>query len=65
MSSRQIPKKIKYRDSLPLSKNSKVNFKALEAEGLDGTEITINIEETNLSVGNIEIELPNNKIKRK
>lgn len=65
MSSRQIPKKIKYRDNLPLSKNSKVNFKALEAEGLDGTEITINIEETNLSVGNIEIELPNNKIKRK
>lgn len=50
---------------MPLSKNSKVNFKALEAEGLDGTEITINIEETNLSVGNIEIELPNNKIKRK
>ena len=63
MSSRQIPKKIKYRENLPLSKNSKVNFKALEQEGIDGTEITVNIEETNLSVGKIQIILPNCKKK--
>ena len=65
MSSRQIPKKIKYRDSLPLSKNSKINFKALEQEELDGTEITVNIQETNLSVGSINIIVPHNKVKRK
>ena len=63
MSSRQIPTKIKYRESLPLTKNSKINTKALQQEGLDGEEVSVIIQETNLSVGNIEIVLPNNKIK--
>ena len=65
MSSRQIPTKIKYRDSLPLTKNSKVNFNALKDEGLDGEEVTINIQETNLAVGSIDIVLPQNKVKKK
>lgn len=63
MSSRQIPAKIKYRDSLPLTANSKVNFNALINEGYDGSEISINVEETNLSVGTIEVVLPEQKVK--
>ncbi len=58
MSSRQIPAKIKYRDSLPLTANSKVNFNALTNEGYDGSEISVNVEETNLAVGTIEVVLP-------
>lgn len=58
MSSRQIPRKVKYRDSLPMTKNSKTNFNALINEGLDGTEISVNVEETNISVGKIDIILP-------
>ncbi len=64
MSSRQIPAKIKYRDSLPLTANSKVNFNALINEGYDGSEISVNVEETNLSVGTIEVVLPEQKAKK-
>lgn len=58
MSSRQIPRKIKYRDSLPMTKNSKTNFNELINEGIDGSEVSINVEETNISVGKIDIILP-------
>ncbi len=58
MSSRQIPRKIKYRDSLPMTKNSKTDFNELIKEGLDGTEVSVNVEETNISVGKIDILLP-------
>ena len=65
MSSRQIPAKVKYREFLPLTANSKVNYNALINEGYDGTEIEINVEETNLAVGKIEIIDPNEKAKVK
>lgn len=55
MSSRQIPSKWRIRQSMPLTANSKVNFNALQEEGLDGSEITVEIEETNLSVGEIRV----------
>lgn len=55
MSSRQIPSKFKIREFMPLTKNSKVNFNALIAEGLTGDEISVNVEETNLNVEKIEI----------
>ena len=58
MSSRQIPRKIKYRDFLPMTKNSKTNYNALIEEGIDGSEISVNVEETNISVGKIDIILP-------
>ena len=58
MSSRQIPAKVKYREKLPLTANSKVNFNALINEGIDGTEVSVNVEETNLAVGTIDIVLP-------
>ena len=44
---------------MPLSKNSKVSFNELIKEGLDGTEINVDVEETNLSVGNIEVYTSN------
>lgn len=55
ISSRQIPSKWKIRQSMPLTANSKVNFNALQQEGLDGSEVIVEIEETNLSVGEIRI----------
>lgn len=58
MSSRQIPAKFRIRESLPLSKNSKVSFNELINEGLTGNEINVDVEETNLSVGNIKIYKP-------
>ena len=58
MSSRQIPRKVKYRDNLPMTKNSKTDFNALIKEGLDGTEVSVNVEETNISVGKIDIIVP-------
>ena len=59
MSSRQIPSKFRIRKNMPLSKNSKVSFNELIKEGLDGTEINVDVEETNLSVGNIEVYTSN------
>lgn len=58
MSSRQIPAKFRIRESLPLSKNSKVSFNELINEGLTGNEINVDVEETNLSVGDIKIYKP-------
>lgn len=55
MSSRQIPSKFKFRDSFPLTKNNKVDFLALNNEELDGSEICVDVEETNLNVGEIKI----------
>lgn len=55
MSSRQIPSKFKFRDSLPKTKNAKVDFITLSNEEFDGSEINVSVYETNLTVGNIEI----------
>lgn len=55
MSSRQIPSKFRFRESMPLTKNGKTNFNALIDEGLDGTEINVDVEETNMSVGSIRV----------
>lgn len=55
MSSRQIPSKFKIREKMPLTKNSKVDFNTLTNEGLDGSEITIDVMETNLNVEDIKI----------
>ena len=55
MSSRQIPAKFKVREKMPLTKNSKVDFNKLRNEPLDDTEINVKVDETNLSVGSIDI----------
>ncbi len=61
MSSRQIPSKFKIRKSIPLTKNSKIDFNRLISEGIVGNEINVDVDETNLSVGNIEIYVSNKK----
>ena len=55
VSSRQIPSKFKFRSELPLTRNGKLDFKAIINEGLTGEEISVILEETNISIGNIEI----------
>ena len=55
MNSRQIPSKFKIRESLPLNKGNKVDFKSLEAEGVSGDEINVVVDETNVAVENIDI----------
>ena len=55
MSSRQIPSKFIFKQSLPLTKNSKVNYNLLSNEPFNGKEIDVKVTETNLSVGEIKI----------
>ena len=57
ISSRQIPSKFKIRESLPLTKNNKVDFKTLEKEKLDDISniVNVDVEENLQEVGNIRI----------
>ena len=55
MNSRQIPSKFKIRESLPLNKGNKVDFKALEAEELSGDEISVVVNDTNVAIESIDI----------
>lgn len=55
VSTRQIPSKIRFMDSVPLTSNGKVDYKALEKMSIDGTEINIDFEEDSMSVGDIRI----------
>lgn len=65
MSSRQIPSKFKIRNSMPITKNGKVDFNSLKNEQLDGTEINVIVNETNLSVDSIDIYKGKKNIKVK
>lgn len=64
MSSRQIPSRFKIRNSFPITKNSKIDINYLKNEGLDGSEIIVDVNETNLAVDDIKIYV-NDHIKRK
>ena len=55
VSTRQIPTRFKFRTELPVSKNSKIDFNAITKEEISGDEIAVDMEETNISVGNINI----------
>lgn len=61
VSSRQIPSKFKFRSEIPLTRNGKVDFKALINEGLTGEEISVILEETNISIGEIQVVSENRK----
>lgn len=56
VSTRQIPALFRFRERLPLTANSKVNFTALANEELSGSEIKVCIEETNISVDKITVQ---------
>lgn len=55
VSTRQIPTKFKFKTKLPITANGKINFNALINEGVTGEEITVELEETNISIGKINI----------
>ena len=56
VSTRQIPAWFRFRESLPLTVNSKVDYNALAKEPLTGTEVSVQIEETNISVDKITVK---------
>lgn len=56
VSARQIPAWFRFRCNLPLTTNSKVNYVALAKEPLQGDEIEVDIEETNISVDSITVK---------
>ena len=58
VSTRQIPTKVRFLDEMPLTKNSKYNYKYLLGLELDDTVYTIEINETNLAVSDIRIISP-------
>ena len=58
VSSRQIPAKFSFRESMPLTSMSKVDYNQICKEGLNGSEITVELEETNISVGEIVVKAP-------
>ena len=55
---RDIPRKIVFLSKMPLNAMSKNDFRALSQRKIDGSEYTIDIEETNLSSGNVRIIPP-------
>ncbi len=58
VSTRQIPTRVRFLDEMPLTKNSKYNYKYLLGLELDDTVYTIEIDETNLAVSDIRIIAP-------
>lgn len=55
VSARQIPVWFRFREKMPLTANSKVDYNALAKEPLTGTEVFVQIEETNISVNRITV----------
>lgn len=63
--SRDIPKKWRFRESLPQTKMFKNDYRELIAEGLTGEEFTVSILESNLKIEDLKIMPPEEpKIKR-
>ena len=61
VSTRQIPTKYVFRKEYPMTLMNKVDYRAIEKEPFDGTEITVEIDETNVSVSAINVIDSNNK----
>lgn len=56
VSTRQIPAWFRFRKQLPMTANSKINYTALAEENLLGMEISVSMEESNISVESISIK---------
>jgi len=61
LSARQIPVKFKFREEFPLTGIGKTNFKAMAREGITGDEISVVVEDTNVSLGSITVVAPDGK----
>lgn len=55
MSTRQIPSRFRLRTSLPMTVNSKVDYRALAAEDCEQYDVACRLNETNISIGELEI----------
>ena len=55
VSSRQIPTMFKFKDELPQTKMAKIDYNAIINEGITGDEVEVVLEETNISIGDIQI----------
>ena len=55
VSSRQLPSKIVFLDIIPLTKNGKTDYKTLSERALNGDEISVDFEESTISLGEIVI----------
>lgn len=58
VSSRQMPSKFRFSMELPLTPNGKVDFKTIAAKEITGDEVSVVLEETNISIDNIKIIPP-------
>lgn len=56
VSTRQIPAWFRFKSQLPLTANSKIKYTALTEEKLLGTEISVSMDESNVSVESISIK---------
>lgn len=65
VSSRQIPSKFRFCDELPLTQNGKIDFKNIAQKEITGEEVSVVLEETNISLEGIKIIPPLNKGKMK
>lgn len=63
--SRDIPKKWRFRQSIPQTLMSKSDYRGLIAEGLTGEEYTVSIRESNLQIEDISISMPEEPMKLK
>lgn len=55
VSSRQMPSRFRIVSELPLTPNGKIAYKKIETQGLHGDEIIVDLDETNISIGDIQI----------
>lgn len=55
MSTRQIPSRFRLRTSLPMTTNSKVDYRALAAEDSERYDVACRLNETNITIGELEI----------
>lgn len=58
LTTRDIPVKWKFRDSIPITLMSKKDYKKLISEGVNGNEYTVRIEEDNLKIKTMQIQKP-------
>ena len=61
LTSREVPRKVSFIDSIPQNQMSKNDYRQLISRKIDGTEYTIDLDETNLSVKSVNIINPENK----
>lgn len=63
ISSRQIPSRFRFICDLPITKNGKVDFVSLKNEDPSDFDVIVDVDETNINLGNINIYSNNKKLK--